>query len=90
MMTERHPPDRRSQGRPAERNSAPVVTVNLESELTALRDSAPYKRNDHASATTLPPPGADDRKAERAEPADTLWLAARTTTSANGRLLGRV
>ena len=52
-MTERHPPDRTSRGRPAERISAPVITVNLESELKALRDSLSYKRNDHASATIV-------------------------------------
>jgi quercetin dioxygenase-like cupin family protein len=52
-MTERHSPNRHSQGRPAERLSAPVITVNLESELKALRDSAPYKRNDHGSVTIV-------------------------------------
>jgi quercetin dioxygenase-like cupin family protein len=52
-MSERHTPDRHSQGRPAERISGPVITVNLESELKALRNSAPYKRNDHASATVV-------------------------------------
>lgn len=52
-MSERHPRHRPSQGRPAERISAPVITVNLESELTALRDSLSYKRNDHTSATIV-------------------------------------
>lgn len=52
-MTESHPRDRHSQGRPAARISAPVITLNIESELKALRDSAPYKRNDHASATIV-------------------------------------
>ncbi|MFI5387980.1 MAG: cupin domain-containing protein [Fimbriimonadales bacterium] len=31
--------------------------MNLESELKALRDSASYKRNDHASATIVNRPG---------------------------------
>lgn len=52
-MTERHRPGRQFERRPAERISAPVITVNLESELTALRDSATYKRNNHASATIV-------------------------------------
>ena len=56
-MTERHPSDRDSRGRPAERISAPVITVNLETELKALRDSDSYKRNDHASATIVNRPG---------------------------------
>ena len=40
-------------GRPAERVSAPVITVNLNSELKRLRESESYKRNDHASATLI-------------------------------------
>jgi quercetin dioxygenase-like cupin family protein len=56
-MKERHPSDRTSRGRPAERISAPVITVNLETELKALRDSDSYKRNDHASATIVNRPG---------------------------------
>lgn len=56
-MTESHQPDRSSHGRPAERISAPVITVNLESELKALRDSDSYRRNDHASATLVNRPG---------------------------------
>lgn len=56
-MKERHPSDRDSRTRPAERISAPVVTVNLEAELKALRSSDSYKRNDHASATIVNRPG---------------------------------
>ena len=44
-------------GRPADRVSASVITLNLESELKALRASASYKRNDHASATLVNRPG---------------------------------
>jgi quercetin dioxygenase-like cupin family protein len=56
-MTERHQSDRDPRGRPAERISAPVITVNLETELKALRHSDSYKRNDHASATIVNRPG---------------------------------
>jgi quercetin dioxygenase-like cupin family protein len=49
--------DRDSRTRPAERISAPVITVNLEAELKALRSSDSYKRNDHASATIVNRPG---------------------------------
>lgn len=56
-MTERHRSDRNTRTRPAERISAPVITVNLETELKALRDSDSYKRNDHASATIVNRPG---------------------------------
>jgi quercetin dioxygenase-like cupin family protein len=56
-MTERHSPGPPSHERPASRISTPVITVNLESELIALRDSASYKRNDHASATIVNLPG---------------------------------
>ena len=56
-MSERHPSSRDPRGRPAERISAPVITVNLEAELKALRDSDSYKRNDHASATIINRPG---------------------------------
>ncbi len=56
-MSERHPSSRDSRGRPAERISAPVITVNLEAELKALRDSDSYKHNDHASATIINRPG---------------------------------
>ncbi len=56
-MTERHPSDRDPRTRPAERISAPVITVNLEAELKALRSSDSYKRNDHASATIINRPG---------------------------------
>jgi quercetin dioxygenase-like cupin family protein len=45
--------ERPSRGRPAERISAPVITANLHSELKALRDSAEYQRNNHASATIV-------------------------------------
>lgn len=56
-MSERHGSSRDSRGRPAEKISAPVITVNLESELKALRASESYKRNDHASATIINRPG---------------------------------
>jgi quercetin dioxygenase-like cupin family protein len=56
-MKERHPSDRDSRTRPAERISAPVITVNLEAELKALRSSDSYRRNDHASATIVNRPG---------------------------------
>jgi quercetin dioxygenase-like cupin family protein len=56
-MTEHHESHRELGGRPAERISAPVVTVNLETELKALRNSDSYKRNDHASATLVNRPG---------------------------------
>jgi quercetin dioxygenase-like cupin family protein len=56
-MTQRHPPEPTSHKRPAERISTPVITVNLEAELKALRASASYKRNDHASATIVNRPG---------------------------------
>ncbi len=56
-MTERRPPERPSHGRPAGRISTPVITVNLESELNALRGSDSYRRNDHASATIVNRPG---------------------------------
>ncbi|HSP09593.1 MAG TPA: hypothetical protein VLU92_08365 [Candidatus Dormibacteraeota bacterium] len=56
-MKERPPSDRDSRTRPADRISAPVVTVNLEVELKALRSSDSYKRNDHASATIVNRPG---------------------------------
>lgn len=56
-MTERHRSDRDPRTRAAERISAPVITVNLETELKALRDSDSYKRNDHASATIVNRPG---------------------------------
>lgn len=56
-MSERHTSSRDSRGRPAERISAPVVTVNLETELKALRGSDSYRRNDHASATIINRPG---------------------------------
>ncbi len=56
-MTERHQSDRDPRGRPAERISAPVITVNLETELNSLRHSDSYKRNDHASATIVNHPG---------------------------------
>lgn len=56
-MKDRHPSDRDSRARPAERISAPVITVNLEAELKALRSSDSYKRNDHASATIVNRPG---------------------------------
>ena len=56
-MTERHQSDRDSRGRPAEKISAPVITVNLERELRTLRDSDSYKRNDHASGTIINRPG---------------------------------
>ena len=53
----KYPSDRDSRTRPAERISAPVITVNLEAELKALRSSDSYKRNDHASATIVNRPG---------------------------------
>jgi len=56
-MKERHPSDRDIRTRPADRISAPVITVNLEVELKALRSSDSYKRNDHASATIVNRPG---------------------------------
>jgi len=56
-MKDRHPSDRDSRTRPAETISAPVITVNLEAELKALRSSDSYKRNDHASATIVNRPG---------------------------------
>jgi quercetin dioxygenase-like cupin family protein len=56
-MNDRHPSDRDSRTRPAERISAPVITVNLEADLKALRSSDSYKRNDHASATIVNRPG---------------------------------
>ena len=56
-MKERHPSHRDSRSRPAERISAPVITVNLETELKALRNSDSFKRNDHASATIVNRPG---------------------------------
>ena len=56
-MTESHPSGRDPRTRPAERISAPVITLNLEIELKALRDSDSYKRNDHASATIVNRPG---------------------------------
>ena len=56
-MKERQPSDRDSRTRPAERISAPVITVNLEAELKALRNSDSYKRNDHASTTIVNRPG---------------------------------
>jgi len=56
-MKERQPSDRDSRTRPAARISAPVITVNLEAELTALRNSDSYMRNDHASATIVNRPG---------------------------------
>lgn len=56
-MSARPTPSRDRRGRPAERISAPVITVNLKTELKALRDSDSYKRNDHASATIINRPG---------------------------------
>jgi quercetin dioxygenase-like cupin family protein len=56
-MKERHPSDRDSRSRPAERISAPVITVNLETELKVLRNTDSFKRNDHASATIVNRPG---------------------------------
>jgi quercetin dioxygenase-like cupin family protein len=56
-MNERHQSDPDSRTRPAERISAPVITVNLEAELKALRSSDSYRRNDHASATIVNRPG---------------------------------
>lgn len=42
-----------SHPRPAERISAPVVTFDLAKELSALRESDSYRRNDHASNTLV-------------------------------------
>ena len=52
-MSERNPPDRRNNRRPADRISAPVITLNIDSELKALRHSAAYRRNDHASVAIV-------------------------------------
>jgi quercetin dioxygenase-like cupin family protein len=56
-VKEGHPSDRDSHTRPAERISAPVITMNLDAELKALRSSDSYRRNDHASATIVNRPG---------------------------------
>jgi quercetin dioxygenase-like cupin family protein len=56
-MKQRQPPGPPSRKRPADRISTAVITVNLEKELKALRASASYKRNDHASATVVNRPG---------------------------------
>ena len=56
-MKQSHPSDGDSHKRPAETISAPVVTVNLEAKLKALRSSDSYRRNDHASATIVNRPG---------------------------------
>lgn len=56
-MSERHPSSGNPRGRPAEKISARVITVNLEKELKSLRDSDSYRHNDHASATIVNRPG---------------------------------
>ena len=57
MKDSHQPSGRDSHSRPAEKISAPVITVNIESELAALRASDSYRRNDHASATIVNRPG---------------------------------
>jgi quercetin dioxygenase-like cupin family protein len=56
-MSQDHPLNELAGSRPAGRISAPVVTTNIDSELEALRRSASYQRNDHASATIVNRPG---------------------------------
>jgi quercetin dioxygenase-like cupin family protein len=56
-MSQDHPLDEFAGSRPAGRISVPVVTANIDSELGALRRSASYQRNDHASATIVNRPG---------------------------------
>ncbi len=56
-MSQDHPLDELAGSRPAGRISVPVVTTNIDSELEALRRSASYQRNDHASATIVNRPG---------------------------------
>jgi quercetin dioxygenase-like cupin family protein len=56
-MSQDHPLDTLAGSRPARRISVPVVTTNIDSELQALRRSASYQRNDHASTTLVNRPG---------------------------------
>jgi quercetin dioxygenase-like cupin family protein len=56
-MSQAHPLDELTGSRPADRISVPVVTTNIDSELEALRRSASYQRNDHASTTIVNRPG---------------------------------
>jgi quercetin dioxygenase-like cupin family protein len=56
-MSRDHPLDELAASRPAGRISIPVVTTNIDTELEALRRSASYQRNDHASATIVNRPG---------------------------------
>jgi quercetin dioxygenase-like cupin family protein len=56
-MSRDHPLDELAGSRPAGRVSIPVVTTNIDTELEALRRSASYQRNDHASATIVNRPG---------------------------------
>lgn len=56
-MSQAHPLDELTGSRPADRISVPVVTANIDSELEALRHSASYQRNDHASTTIVNRPG---------------------------------
>jgi quercetin dioxygenase-like cupin family protein len=56
-MAKDEPLDELAGSRPAGRISVPVVTTNLDSELQALRRSASYQRNDHASTTIVNRPG---------------------------------
>lgn len=46
-------PRPKSATRPLQRIAAPVVAVNLASELRSLRESPSYRRNDHASTTLV-------------------------------------
>jgi quercetin dioxygenase-like cupin family protein len=56
-MSDAHPLDALAGSRPANRISVPVVTANLDSELTALRRSQSYQHSDHASTTLVNRPG---------------------------------
>jgi quercetin dioxygenase-like cupin family protein len=56
-MSQDHPLDALAGSRPAGRISVSVVTTNIDSELEALRRSASYQRNDHASTTIVNRPG---------------------------------
>lgn len=56
-MSQFHPLDEMAGSRPAGRISVPVVTTNIDTELEALRRSASYQRNDHASTTIVNRPG---------------------------------
>lgn len=56
-MIKHEPPETTVPDRPAERVSAQVIALDLASKLAALRDSAAYRRNDHASTTLVNRPG---------------------------------